>query len=462
MSAKTPKPRSRAVSSKRQADWSAESRLPKPSSTQADGSLLISNARVLDPSSERDSVAHIGIRDGKIAHVGTAKPREHYDRSFDAAGLWLLPGLVDLSARFREPGQSHKASFASETLAAQASGIAHILLPPDTVPVIDSPAMLMRVQHIARQTGGLGVHVLGALTKGLGGEALAEMSALKTAGAVGVSNGLLPVRDALIARRALEYAKGLGLRVHVFAQDSTLAAGGCAHEGAVATRLGLSPIPAAAEVAAIRFWISLVEDTGASVHFCRLSTAKGAGLIESAQKRGLPVTADVAVHQLFLIDDDVDGFNAQCHLVPPLRSVEDRETLRAATRMGVIAALCSDHQPHEADAKINPFPMTEPGLSGLETLLPLTLALVHEGILTPLQAAARLSLGPARIAGIDAGRIEIGAPAHLVLVNPETEWTLRPERMLSAGRNTPFAGRSFRGRVQRCFHDGVEVFSAAQ
>ncbi|MFP5306467.1 MAG: dihydroorotase, partial [Gammaproteobacteria bacterium] len=240
-----------------------------------------------------------------------------------------------------------------------------------------------------------------------------------------------------------------------------LAAGGCAHEGAVATRLGLPAIPVAAEVAALRFWISLVEDTGARVHFCRLSTARGTELIELARSRGLPVSADVAVHQLHLSDVDVDGFDARCHVLPPLRSAADRDALRAAVASGVIAAVCSDHQPHEADAKINPFPLTEPGISGLETLLPLTLALVDDGLLSPLDAIARLTSGPAAIAGIAAGRIEPGQAAQLALVDPDAEWTLRSERLLSRGRNTPFDGRRLRGRVLRTFHAGIEVYAAA-
>ncbi|MGH8444266.1 MAG: dihydroorotase, partial [Solimonas sp.] len=254
------------------------------------------------------------------------------------------------------------------------------------------------------------------------------------------------------------YAQGLGVTVHVFAQNAALAAGGCAHEGAVATRLGLAAIPAAAEVSGVRFWISLVEDTGARVHFCRLSTARGAELVGLARQRGLPVTADVAAHQLFLTDADIDGFNAQCHVMPPLRSASDRDALRQAVADGVIGAICSDHQPHEADAKINPFPMTEPGISALETLLPLTLELVHEGRLTPLAAAERLSLGPARIAGLAAGRLEAGEPADLVLVDPGSAWTLRADQMLSAGHNTPFDGRALRGRAVRTIHRGQQVF----
>ncbi|HEY0974220.1 MAG TPA: dihydroorotase [Solimonas sp.] len=440
-------------------DWSAAARR-KPATEPGDGSLLIVGARVLDPASGLDGTANLGIRDGRIDHVGKERPAGRYARTLEANGQWLMPGLVDLCARFREPGQTHKANFASETAAAQAGGITAVLIPPDTQPVVDTPAMLMRLQRIARGAGGLDVHLLGALTRGLQGEALAELSALKTAGAIGLSNGLVPLRDALIARRALDYARGLKLTTHVFAQDGVLAAGGCAHEGPVATRLGLSPIPSAAEVAAIRTWITLVEDTGAAVHFCRLSTARGAGLVESAQKRGLPVTADVAAHQLFLTADDVDGFDARCHLIPPLRAAEDRDALRAAVRKGVIGAICSDHQPHEADAKINPFPLTEPGASALETLLPLTLALVRDGVLTPLQAAQRLSLGPARIASVDGGRLAKGAAAHLVLVDADAEWLLHPERLRSAGRNTPFAGRRLQGRVTRCLHAGLEVFAA--
>jgi dihydroorotase len=421
-------------------------------------SLLIANARLLDPASKLDASGFLGVRDGKIVSIGKLRPKEKFGETLDATGLWLMPGIIDLAARFREPGQTTKATITSETLAAQASGITGIVLPPDTNPVIDSPAVVDRIRGKA-QGAGLDIHVLGALTKNLAGEALAEMSALKQAGCVGVSNAAFGLRDSLMGRRALEYAQGLDLTVHVFPQNPALANGGCAHEGPVATRLGLPPIPEAAEVSAIRFWVTLVEDTGARVHFGRLSTARGAALVETAQKRGLPITADVAAHQLFLIDTDVEGFNAMCHVIPPLRSAQDRDALREAVRSGVIGAICSDHQPHEADAKINPFPLTEPGISALETLLPLTLRLVQDKLLTPLQAAARLSSGPAAIAGLDAGTLAKGAAANLILLDPETRWTLRPDAMISAGRNTPFAGSSFVGRVSRTLYHGRSVFS---
>jgi dihydroorotase len=443
-------------------EWSLKAHSEPTAPSPRDRDLLIRGARVLDPASAHDAVGDVLLRDGAVAAIGRSIEAAAGVTVIDARGQWLLPGLVDLCARFREPGQTHKATFASETRAAQAAGVTEVLIPPDTLPAIDTPAMLIRLQRIAQQIGGLDVRILGALTKGLGGDALAELSALKGAGAVGASNALAPVRDSLIARRALEYANGLDLTTHVFAQDTTLAAGGCVHEGPVGTRLGLAPIPAAAEVAALRFWISLVEDTGARVHFCRLSTARGIELMESALARQLPVSADVAMHQLFLTDQDVDGFNALCHVQPPLRTAADRDALRGAVRDGIVGAICSDHQPHEADAKINPFPLTEPGVSALETLVPLMLALIDDGVLSPLSAVERLSLGPATIAGTEGGRIAVGAPANLCLIDPKLQYRLDPARFFSAGRNTPFADHPVHGRVLRTLHRGIEVYRAAE
>jgi len=421
-------------------------------------SLLIQGARILDPASGFDGEGFLGIRDGRIAYLGKDAPAGEYAETLDARGLWLMPGILDLAARLREPGQTHKASFRSEIPAALSAGITGIVLPPDTSPAIDSPAIVTRIQRSVKAAGPLKVHVLGALTKGLAGEALSEMGALKQAGCVGVGNGMTPLSNTLIARRALEYANGLGLTVHVFAQDAALSNGGCAHEGPVGTRLGLPPIPAAAEVAALRLWITLVEDTGAAIHVGRLSTARGAGLVESAQKRGLPVTADVAVHQLFLTDEDVDGFNAQCHLIPPLRSAEDRAALREAVRRGVIGAICSDHQPHELDAKTNPFPQTEPGLSGLETLLPLALRYAGDIGLAPLELVARLTSGPAAIADLATGSLAVGRSADLVVLDPQARWRLQSTALLSAGRNTPFEGSEMHGRVIRTLLRGQSVF----
>ncbi|MDO9451997.1 MAG: dihydroorotase [Stagnimonas sp.] len=411
-------------------------------------SILIQNVRMLCPASGTDKVTTVRLEAGQITHIGTAPDA---DETINAQGLWLMPGIIDLAARLREPGATAKATIASEAKAALAAGITTLVMPPDTKPVADTPAAVDRIHAKAAQAGGAAVRVLGALTVGLQGEALGELSALKAAGVVGVTNGLAPLANLLVTRRALEYANGLGLTVHVVALDAALANGGCAHEGAMATKLGLAAIPVAAEVAAVRQWISLVEDTGAAVHFGRLSSARGAELVESAQARKLPVTADVAAHQLFLTDASLEGFNAMAHVIPPLRSADDRDALRGAVAKGVIAAICSDHQPHEPDAKVNPFPLTEPGISGLETLLPLALRLVEDGVLSPLQCAARLSTGPAAVLGMALPRIAVGASLALTLIDPALHWTLDPNAMLSRGRNTPFAGQTFIGRAVRSF-----------
>jgi dihydroorotase len=424
-------------------------------------SLLVAGARVLDPASKLDATGFVAVKDGVIVHAGRKAPKGRFDRRIDGAGRWLMPGIVDLCARLREPGAAHKATIKSEMPAAQAGGITTLCMPPDTRPVIDTPSVVDRIQtRVARAGAGLDVRVLGALTQNLAGEALPDMAALAAAGVVGVTNAFAPLANLLMARRSLEYAQGVGLTVHVTPHDAALAGGGCAHEGAVATRLGLPGIPAAAETVALAQWLALVEETGARVHFGRLSTARGAQMIAQAQAAGLPVTADVAMHQLFLTDEALAGFDPACHVVPPLRSARDRDALRAAVRSGAIGAICSDHQPHEADAKINPLPLTEPGISALETLLPLGLRLVQDKLLSPLAMAERLTLGPARVLGLPVGRLAVGAPAHLALVDPAARWTLRAGTLRSAGSHTPFDGAVFTGRVARTVHAGRTVFGA--
>jgi dihydroorotase len=411
-------------------------------------SLLIAGARILDPVAGVDAEGYLGVRGDRIVHCDTKRPAEKFERTIDARGQWLIPGIVDLCARLREPGASHKATIRSETAAAVAAGITTLCIPPDTKPIIDHPSVLNRIDGIVAKAGsGVRVVALGALTQGLAGEVLAEMSALRDAGCVGVSQAHAPIADWRVARRALEYAAGLGLTVHVVPLDPTLGAGGCAHEGAVATRLGLPAIPVAAEVASIRAWISLVEDTGARVHFGRLSSARAVELLASAKSRKLPVTADVAAHQLFLTDTALTHFNAICHVLPPLREAADRDALRDGVRDGVIDAICSDHQPHEADAKINPFPLTEPGISGLDTLLPLALRLVQENVLSPLTMAERLASAPARIVGSLQGTLVVGAAADFTLIDPSRRWRLDRESWHSAGHNSPFMGDEFVGRA---------------
>lgn len=406
--------------------------------------ILLRNVRLLDPASSTDRVTDVLLHDGHATPVdGSASCTAP---ELDGSGQWLMPGLVDLATRLREPGAPHKATLASELPAALRAGITTVCLPPDTDPVIDNPAIAACIRMLATATYGARVVMLGAVTQHLDGKILAEMRALKDAGCVGVTNAGRPLASARTACRALEYASGLGLTLHVQPLEPSLAEGGCAHDGPVALRLGLTPIPVAAETVALGRWLALAEETGARVHFCRLSSARGVQLVREAKARGLAITADVAAHQLFLTEQDVLGFDAQCHVIPPLRSRDDREALRAGIADGTLDAICSDHQPHEPDAKVNPFPLTEPGISGLETLLPLGLQLCDEGVLAPLALTRCVSAAPAAILGVrhPQGR-------DWILVDPAASWRLDDASLASHGHNTPFLGRMLRGRVSRIF-----------
>lgn len=410
-------------------------------------SVLIENARVIDPASAVDGVMPVCIQGSEILALGSIPDGFEPRRRIDGGGRWLFPGLIDLSAHLREPGEEHKATIASETQAAARGGVTTVVMPPDTDPPVDSPAEVELISRRAEQACGVRVLTLGALTRGLHGEQLAEMAALKRAGVVGVSNARRPLASLLVLRRAMEYAATFDLMVALPAQDAALAGSGCVHEGAVSTRLGLPGIPEAAETAALGSILALVEQTGARVHVNRLSTRRGAEMIARARADGLPVSADVAAHQLFLTEVDAADFNPLCHVIPPLRTQRDRDGLREAVARGDISAICSDHQPHESDSKLGPFAETKPGISALETLLPLTLRLVEDGLLTLSTALARVTTGPAGILRLPRGQLAPGAAADFVLFDPEALNEIARETWISAGGNSPFFGWSFSGRV---------------
>ena len=411
-------------------------------------SLSLCNGRVVDPAAGVDETTDLHIENGRILARGPAPAGFRAERVIDAAGLVVCPGLVDLRARCREPGLEHKATIASETRAAAAAGITTLCMPPDTEPVVDSAAVAALVRRRAERAGRARIVPLGALTRGLEGRALSEMSALKAAGCVGVSNDFHPVENTLVLRRAMEYAATFGLTVFLLPQDPALANGGCAHEGAVSTRLGLPGIPAAAETVAVAAALALIEETGVRAHFALLSTARAAQMVARAQHDGLPVSASVSAHHLHLTELDLLDFDSQCHVLPPLRTQRDRDGLRHWLARGAIAAVCSDHQPHEADAKLAPFSATAPGISALETLLPLTLRLVDEGTLTLPEALARLTCGPARILGLAAGTLEPGRVADICVFDADAYWTLTGARLMSQGHNTPFLDWELKGRVR--------------
>lgn len=421
-------------------------------------SWVIRGARVIDPASGLDAITDVYIDKAGIVGVGQAPAGLAFDGVLDARGLWLIPGVIDAWARLREPGQEHKATVQSESRAAVASGITTLCMPPDTDPVIDTPAVVRLIKRRAQLAGGARVLSIGALTQGLAGRLLAEMVDLQEAGCLAVTNILHPIENLAIMRRALEYAATFGILVIVQPQDAALAHKGCAHEGEVASRLGLPGIPVAAETAAMAQTLALVEETGARVHFVNLSSARAVRMLEQAQREGLPVSGGVSAHQLFLSEMDTDAFDANAHVIPPLRTLRDRDALREGVASGVISVIHSDHQPHEGDAKAAPFPEAEPGISALETLLPLALRLVEEGIL-PLRAALqRLTCGPARLFSLQAGAIAPGLRADLCLFDPEPAWTLDWAHMLSRGRNTPFHGWDFTGQVTHTWVAGRLVW----
>ena len=422
--------------------------------------LAITGGRVVDPANGLDGPADVFIADGRIVAVGPAPPDGFRpEQTLDASSRVVAPGLVDLAARLREPGQEHKATIASECAAAVAGGITTLCMPPDTHPVVDTAAVVEVIHQRAEAAGAARVVTLGALTVGLEGTQLAEMAELKRAGCVGVSNALRPVHDTLVLRRALEYAASHDLTVFVHPEDPHLAQEGCVHEGVVATRLGLPGIPASAETVAVAQILMLLEQVPARVHFCRLSAARSVNLLARAQYDGMPVTADVAAHQLHLTEMDIGFFDNNCHLRPPLRTRRDLEGLRAGLVRGTVTAICSDHQPHDSDAKLAPFCETEPGISALETLLPLALRLT--GGDEPLDLAAviaRLTCEPARVLGLAAGTLSPGAAADVCIFDPHAHWTVEPDRLVSRGRNTPFAGWELEGQVTHTLVGGRVVF----
>lgn len=423
--------------------------------------VVIRHGRVIDPANGVDRHQDVYIAAGHIVACGAAPQGFTADEEIDAKGRIVCPGLVDLAARLREPGAEYKATIASETRAAAAGGITTLCVPPDTDPVIDTPAVIELMRHRATAAGYARVHPVGALTQALNGEHLSEMAALKAAGCIGVGNANRRLASTHVLRLAMEYAATQQLTIFLHPEDHGLRNQGVAHEGLVAARLGLPGIPECAETACVARDLVLIEQTGARAHFCRLSTHKAARMVARARYEGLPVTADVAAHQLHLTEMDIADFNSLCHVSPPLRTQRDRDGLRAATARGMISAICSDHQPHEPDAKLAPFPATAPGISALETLLPLTLRLVDEQILSLHEAIAALTCRPAGIAGIAAGTLSVGARADICLFDPQCYWTLRTVDMLSHGRNTPFAGWEFKGRVTHTLLQGRVIYTRA-
>ena len=421
--------------------------------------IVIRNARKQVSASD-NQYDDIFIQDNIISAIGKAPVNFVADQQIDAKNYLLLPGLVDCQCRLRDPGQPEKANIQSETEAAVKAGITSLMLPPDTIPVIDNSATVELIHH-RNETFGFHARVypIGALTRNLEGEHLSNMASLKVDGCIAVSNATEALANNLVQRRAMEYAAGQGMLVIIQSIDHDLQGNGCAHEGAMATRLGLPAIPEAAETAALAKDIELVAQTGARTHFGQISCARSVDMIRRAKAKGLPITADCAIHQLFLTDHDIGNFDSNKFTLPPFRSQADRDALREGLNDGTIDCLCSDHQPHEVDAKLRPFPSAEPGISGLDTFLSLALRLVEEKVFDTQRLIEAVSLHPATIFGVDGGKIAEGEIADLILVDTDESWFCDAQQFVSKGKNSAFDGWHLSGRVNKTIINGELVYS---
>ena len=432
--------------------------------------LHIKNGRLIDPKNNIDALRDVFVVDGvvvAVAAAGAAPAGFVADRTIDAAGLVVAPGLVDLSARLREPGYEYKATLESEMQAAMQGGVTSLVCPPDTDPVLDEPGLVEMLKHRARGLNQAHVHPLGALTMGLKGRALTEMAELTEAGCIGFAQAEEPVEDTNVLLRALQYAKTFEYTVWLRPQDAHIGRGGIAHAGPLASRLGLAGVPVMSETIALHTIFELVRATGARVHLCRVSSAAGIELVRAAKKEGLPITCDVGAHHIHMTDADIGFFDSNARVTPPFRSQRDREAIRAGLYDGVIDAICSDHTPVDDDEKLLPFGEASPGATGLELLLSLALKWADdyaagqhrsEGADSVTSAAgagagplsralAKVTCDAARVAGLAAGQLTPGAAADIVLFDPAVRWVVEAQALASQGKHTPFVGYEMTGQV---------------
>jgi len=422
--------------------------------------ILIKNGRLIDPKNNIDAMRDVYIAAGKIVAIGAAPAGFTANRTIDASGKIVCPGLVDLSARLREPGFEYIATLESEMDAACAGGVTSLACPPDTDPPLDEPGLVEMLKYRARTLNKARVYPIGALTAGLKGLQLTEMAELQDAGCVAFSHADVPLTDNQVLFYAMQYAATFNIPVWLRPQDASLARNGVAHDGQVATRLGLPSIPVCAETTALATILLLARETGARVHLCRLSSAEAINMVRRARHDGATVTCDVAVHHLHLSEMDIGYFDPHCHLIPPLRSQRDRDALRKGLADHTIDAVCSDHCPVDDDAKQLPFSESEPGATGLELLLPLTLKWAAEdGVALPT-ALARITRDAANILGIDAGHLSVGADADVCVFDAERYWKVEPSSLLSQGKNTPYSGLELKGRVTHTLVGGQVAYEA--
>jgi dihydroorotase len=421
--------------------------------------IHIKSGRLIDPRNKIDAQQDVFIADKRIVAIGAAPHGFVAGQVIDAGGLIVMPGLVDVAARLREPGYEYRATLESEMEAAVAGGVTSLSCPPDTDPPLDEPGLVEMLKHRARLLNQARVFPVGALTYGLKGAELTEMIELSEAGCKAFGHADVPLTDTRVLLRAMQYAATFGYRVWLRPQDSFLAREGVAHDGEVATRLGLPAIPAVAETIALSTMLKLAQETGVTLHVCRISSAAGVELVRAAKRAKLPVTCDVSMNHVHLTEMDIGFFDSNCHLVPPLRSLRDRAALRAGLLDGTIDAICSDHSPVDEDAKQLPFAEAEAGATGVELLLPLVLKWAEQDKVPLLDALARVTSNPAQLLGVKMGHLSVGAHADVCIFDPLAAWKIEPAALKSQGKNTPFNGYEMHGRVRHTIVEGHIAFS---
>lgn len=425
---------------------------------KAQGRVAYVNARLLDPSQKLDAIGTLVTDGDRIAQAGPdVRPPEGV-RKVDCHGLCLAPGLVDMRVQIGEPGNEHKGTFQSESMAAAAGGVTTMACLPNTDPPIDGVALVEFVKRRAAEQSVVNVHPYATLTRGALGRELTEIGLLAENGAVALTDGIRAVADALVMRRALAYAGAFGLRVVQHPEEPSLAAGAHMNEGEIATRLGLAGVSPEAEAMVVERDIRLVRMTGCAYHAAHLSTASALDVIRRAKDEGLPVTCDTAPPYFALNELAVGSYRTFSKLSPPLRGEDDRKAVARAVGDGTIDAIASDHTPQDEDDKRLPFAQAEFGAVGLETLLPVSLELVHNGVVDLLTLLARLSTAPARLLGIDGGTLRTGGAADLCLFDPDRAWRVEASTLLSKSKNTPFDKKPLQGRVVRTIVGGETVF----
>ena len=412
-------------------------------------SIHIKNGRLIDPAAGIDTPADVFIADGRIAAIGQPPAGFVAQRTLDAAGRVVCPGLVDLSTRL--------GGLETELAAAVAGGVTAVACPPDTKPPLDEPGLVERLVRRSEAVGLARVFPIGALTQQLAGEKLAELNSLARAGCIAFSQAKQPVSDTQVLLRAMQYAATFDYAIRLQPQDHYLARDGVAHDGEVASRLGLAGIPVCAETIAISTALHLAQAAGVRLHLARLSSAAGVALVRAAKERGIKVSCDVAIHYLHLSEADIGYFDTQARFDPPLRSAQDRDALREAAADG-LAAICSDHTPVDADGKQLPFAEALPGASALELLLPLLLKWAGEQHLPLPTALARVTCDPAAILGVDCGVLAVGRPADLCIFAPGETWVVSADALRSQGKNSPYLGSEMTGRVHTTLVGGRVVY----